>query len=238
MKNENISKVSVLVPAHNCERTISRSFSSLAEQTFQDFEVILVLNNCDDNTETIAKKFSNNFKLKIFKCSIPGIVPTLNTGIFHCDSSLIARQDGDDYWYPTKLEKQLEFLEKNPEVDILGTQIRLVGQDFKPVEDSLVHPQEDMQIKMKLLSGNNAIAHPSVVFKKQIFLQAGIYEDNYRFAEDYFLWLKCIRWCKFANLPDIMIDYTVSHNPEYDPKIPQYACYNAIQMFRQQGLIK
>ena len=91
---------------------------------------------------------------------------------------------------------------------------------------------------MKLLSGNNAIAHPSVVFKKQIFLQAGIYEDNYRFAEDYFLWLKCIRWCKFANLPDIMIDYTVSHNPEYDPKIPQYACYNTIQMFRQQGLIK
>ena len=82
MKNENISKVSVLVPAHNCERTIARSLSSLAEQTFQDFEVILVLNNCDDNTETIDKKFSSNFKLKIFKCSIPGIVPTLNTGIF------------------------------------------------------------------------------------------------------------------------------------------------------------
>ena len=238
MKNENTPAVSILVPAHNCEKTIERSFSSLAEQTFKDFEVVLVLNNCTDKTENLARKFSNNFEVRIFNCNIPGIVPTLNTGIFQCRSNLIARQDGDDYWYPTKLEKQFEFLEKNPEVDILGTQIRLVGKDFNPVEDTLVHPEEDMQIKMKLLSGNNAIAHPSVLFHKRIFLQAGIYEDNYRFAEDYFLWLKCMRWYKFANLPDIMVDYTVSHNPEYDPKITQFACYNAIQMFKQQGLIK
>lgn len=238
MKNENNSKVSILVPAHNCESTIERSLSSLAEQTFKDFEVILVLNNCSDNTEILANSFRNNFKLKIIKNSIPGIVPTLNSGIFHCNAPLIARQDGDDYWYHDKLEKQVEYLENNPEVDILGTQIRLVDKNFNPVKDSLVHPEEDMQIKMKLLSGNNAIAHPSVLFHKRIFLQAGIYEDNYRFAEDYFLWLKCIRWYKFANLPDIMVDYTVSHNSEYDPKITQFACYNAIQMFKQQGLIK
>ena len=231
-------KVSILVPAHNCAKTIERSFLSLAEQTFKDFEVILVLNNCTDETGLLARKFSNNFKIKILSCNIPGIVPTLNTGIFHCSSELIARQDGDDYWYPTKLEKQLEFLEKNPDVDILGTQIRLVDKSFNPTNESLVHPIEDLQIKIKLLSGNNAIAHPSVIFNKKIFLQAGIYEDNYRFAEDYFLWLKCIRWHKFANMKETLVDYTVSHNPEYDPRIPQYACHNAIQMFRQQGIIK
>lgn len=231
-------KVSILIPAHNCESTIERSFSSISEQTFRDFEVILVLNNCTDNTEKIARKFSNNFKLKITSNSIPGIVPTLNKGIFECSSDLIARQDGDDYWYSEKLEKQIEFLEKNNKVDILGTQIRLVDKSFNEVKESLIHPEKDMDIKMKLLSGNNSIAHPSVIFRKKIFLQAGIYEDNYKFAEDYFLWLKCIRWYNFANLPDTLVDYTVSHNPEYDPRIPRYACYNSIQMLKQQGLIK
>ena len=57
-------------------------------------------------------------------------------------------------------------------------------------------------------------------------------------VEDYYLWLKCMRWYNFANLGEILVDYTISHNPEYNPKIPQYACYNVIQMFRQQGLIK
>jgi glycosyltransferase involved in cell wall biosynthesis len=231
-------KVSILIPAHNCEDTIERSLSSLAEQSFKDFEVILVLNNCEDQTEEIARKFSNNFKLKITSNSIPGIVPTLNKGIFCCSSDLIARQDGDDYWYPDKLEKQLEFLEKNSNVDILGTQIKLVDKNYNEAKESLVHPQEDNDIKIKLLRGNNAIAHPSVIFKKKIFLQAGIYEDNYRFAEDYYLWLKCMRWYNFANLGETLVDYTISHNPEYNPKIPQYACYNVIQMFRQQGLIK
>jgi len=233
-----IPKVSILVPAHNCAKTIERSLLSLAEQTFKDFEVILVLNNCTDETGLLARKFSDNLKIKILNCDIPGIVPTLNTGIFHCNSELIARQDGDDYWYPSKLEKQLEFLEKNPDIDILGTQIRLVGKDFLPVEESLTHPEEDLPIKMKLLSGNNSIAHPSVLFRKSIFLLAGIYEDSYKFAEDYYLWLKCIRWYKFANLGETLVDYTVSHNPEYDPKLPQLACYNTIQMFKQQGIIK
>ena len=231
-------KISILIPAHNCETTIERSLSSLAEQSFKDFEVILVLNNCNDNTEKLANTFRNNFKLKIIKNDIPGIVPTLNAGIFHCSAPLIARQDGDDYWYPNKLEKQLDFLDINPEVDILGTQIKLVDKNFNQVAESLTHPEEDTQIKVKLLGGNNAIAHPSVVFKKKIFLQAGIYEDNYRFAEDYFLWLKCIRWYKFANLGETLVDYTVSHNPEYNPKIPQYACYNTIQMLKQQGIIR
>ena len=60
-----IPKVSILVPAHNCAKTIERSLLSLAEQTFKDFEVILVLNNCTDETGLLARKFSDNLKIKI-----------------------------------------------------------------------------------------------------------------------------------------------------------------------------
>ena len=233
-----VPRISILIPVHNCEKTLNRALDSVKNQTFRDFEVILVLNRCVDASEEIAKSYSNDFNIKIVNCDISGIVPTLNSGLFHCRADLIARQDGDDYWYPDKLEKQVRFLDENPGIDILGTQIRLVDQEFKPMQDSLVHPQENTQIKIKLLSGNNAIAHPSAIFRKRIFLQAGIYEDNYRFAEDYYLWLKCIRWYNFANLEETLVDYTISHNSEYDPNIPQFACYNIIQMLKQQGILK
>ena len=111
-----MSRVSILIPLHNCEKTIRRSLDSVFAQTFQDFEIIAVLNNSEDDTELILQEYDEKFpqNINILYCSVSGIVPTLNTGIPHCSSELIARQDGDDYWYPTKLEKQVKFLDEKP----------------------------------------------------------------------------------------------------------------------------
>ena len=216
-----MAKVSILIPLHNCEKTLRRSLDSVFAQTFQDFEIIAVLNNCTDDTRTILQEYDEKFtqNINLLYCSIPGIVPTLNTGIPHCTSEMIARQDGDDFWYPTKLEKQVKFLEDHPDIDIVGTQLRQVDGDGNPINASLVHPLIDLEIKQKLLSGNNSIVHPTVLFRKHIFLQAGTYDGHYRFAEDYHLWLKCCKWYKFANLGEVLIDYTVWHNSEYDPSV-------------------
>mgnify|MGYP003977877929 FL=1 len=229
--------VSILIPVYNCEKTIARSLSSLVEQTHKDFEVIIVFNNCTDNSEKIAKSFQDKLKIKTIQCSEQGIVPALNKGLFSCNTKLIARQDGDDYWHPTKLEKQVSFLDKNNHIDIVGTQIRLVDSNFNQISESIFHPIKDDQIKIKLLNGQNAIAHPSVLFRKKIFLRAGIYEDTYKYAEDYYQWLKCIRWYKFANLDEILVDYTVTYNPNYDPKIPISACMNIRKILNQQNIV-
>lgn len=228
--------VSILLPAYNCEKTIHRALSSLVTQSYQDFEVIVVINNCSDRTEEIVESFTDKLKIKIIHCNIQGIVPALNTGILSCSSKLIARHDADDYWYSTKLEKQLKFLEENPDIDIVGTQIRLVDENYNELKETLIHPTSDRDIKIKLLNGNNSIAHPSVLFKRDIFLRAGIYEDTYKYAEDYYQWLKCIRWYKFANLNEILVDYTVSHNPNYNPQIPLSACNNMRNILNQQNI--
>ena len=215
-----MSKVSVLMPLHNCAHSLRRSLNSVFDQTFQDFELVAVLNNCADNTEEIVQEYRNRpQEVKILKCSIPGIVPTLNTGISQCSADLIARQDGDDYWYPTKLARQVEFLDSNPEIDIVGTQLRQVDGQGRPIDAVLEHPLEDEAIKLKLLSGQNSIVHPSVVFRKSIFLQAGTYDGHYRFAEDYHFWLKCCKWHRFANLDEVLLDYTVWNNSEYNPRV-------------------
>lgn len=239
MKNK--PAISVLIPVHNCEFSLNRALDSVKNQTFCDYEVVVVLNLCTDESEKIVESYRKEFPLTILKCEEPGIVPTLNTGIPYCTGEMIARQDGDDYWYPDKLQKQYDFLKKNPNIDILGTQINMVervGNEYAQVNKVLPHPLENNDIKMKLLNGSNSIAHPSVLFRKKILLKSGGYEDTYRFAEDYYLWLKCIRWYNFANLEEVLIDYTISKNPEYNPNIPKFACLNMIQILKQQGILR
>ena len=233
-----MSSVSILMPIHNCEKTLHRSLDSIYSQTFQDFEIIAVLNNCTDSSESILNEYWTKYwqNLKILKCTEPGIVPTLNTGIPHCKSDLIARQDGDDMWYPTKLSKQVEFLKNNPEIDIVGTQLRQVDREGNPVSASLVHPLSDIEIKQKLLSGYNSIVHPSVLFRKRVFLRAGTYDDHFKFAEDYHFWLKCCKWYRFANLDEVLIDYTVWHNNEYDPSVVHHVRNIMNYMYQNIGI--
>ena len=234
-----MARISILMPIHNSEKTLRRSLDSIySQQDFQDFEIVAVLNNCSDTSHNILLEyFNNNWQnIKILECGEQGIVPTLNTGIPHCSADLIARQDGDDYWYPTKLRKQWDFLEKNPDIDIVGTQLRQVDPEGNPVPSSLIHPLTNIEIKKKLLSGYNSIVHPSVVFRKRIFLRAGTYDDHYRFAEDYHFWLKCLKWYKFANLDEVLIDYTVWHNDEYDPSIVHHVKNIMNYLYRNTGL--
>ena len=214
-------RISILMPIHNCEKSIRRSLDSIHAQTFTDYELVVAFNNCTDKSEEIVRNHPVNKGrvLHITYCSEKGIVPTLNSGIKMCYGEFIARMDGDDLWYPTKLEKQVQFLEENPYVDIVGTQLRQVDGAGNPINAHLSHPLTDIEIKRKLFSGQNSIVHPSVLFRRKIFLRAGTYDDHYRFAEDYHFWLKCCRWYRFANLDEVLIDYTVWKNDEYNPAI-------------------
>ena len=110
-------KVSVVIPVKDCSDTIEESIKSILLQTFEDFEVIVVDNNCQDDTIKKIKSFKDS-RIKIVNCSIQGIVPALNTGLQNSSSPLIARQDGDDVWYPDKLQKQVEVLNDRKEISI------------------------------------------------------------------------------------------------------------------------
>ena len=232
-----MTKVSVLIPVKNCEETISQSINSVLEQSYQDFEIVLVDNNCTDKTVEIARDLAKD-KIKIFSCHEPGIVPALNLGLQQIKSEFIARQDGDDIWYSEKLEKQINFLNINSDVDICGTQIRLVKNFTNVIDNEFRYPLEDQQIKSWLLSGNNSLAHPSVVFRRSILLRVGGYDDTYPIAEDHHMWLRCIKWFNFANLPEVLIDYNSNHNPDYDPEYPLLASEAQFKYLQYSGFLK
>ena len=227
------------MPIHNGEQTLGRAIDSVTNQGFEDWELICVINLCNDNSKEIAQlcaTFDN--RIKVIECDEKGIVPALNCGILYSSGEYIARQDADDLWYKNKLEKQVKFLDKFPNIDIVGTQIRQVDSDnFEPIEAQILYPVDDRDIKMMLLRGSNCIAHPSVVFRKKITYRAGLYNDTYPLAEDYYYWLRCIRWYNFANLGDVLVDYTSNPNPNYDPRVPYQACQNIHTLYKQIGII-
>lgn len=226
-------KVSVLMPIHNGEKYLPRALDSIYVQSYEDFEVVAVLNNCTDNSAEILK----DFDATVVYCDTPGIVPALNTGIMYCEGELVARMDVDDFWYETKLEKQVEFLDNNPNISIVGTQIRRVDVNGNEIESQVRYPVEDSQIKQTLMNGSNCIAHPSVVFRKSIIERAGIYDDSFPLAEDYHYWLRCLRWYNFANLDEVLVDYTSNPNPNYNPNVPLIACRTMLFLYKNLGLI-
>lgn len=228
--------ISVVIPIFNCERTLERAARSILDQTLQPSEIICVLNCCTDSSEDILKKLSkDNGNLKIVKCNTKGIVPALNFGLYNssADCTLIARMDADDWSYPTRFEKQINFLKENPEIDILGTQMRVVDKySFNQTGVITNNPLTDSQIKANMLNSCNSIAHPSVVFKKVILERLGGYQDHgsMKYVEDLDLWLRATRSYKFANLSEVLIDYSESKNQDYDPRAPQLLAHNMRQI--------
>jgi len=231
------------MPVHNCEKTLVRSLSSLADQTYRDFETIFVDNNSTDRSIEIAKDFKETANIKFVECKIKGIVPTLNTGVAAAQGNWIARQDGDDYWYPTKLEKQMKFLEENPDVSILGTRLRLLSPDGDVEEIGtfglpVKYPTGDQSIKTGLLHGQNMLCHPSVVVAKRVFLECGGYENIFPMAEDLHLWMKAIPFFKFANLEEVLIDYTQTKSENYDARIPLLCADMYWHLYKIAGLVE
>jgi glycosyltransferase involved in cell wall biosynthesis len=230
-------RVSVVVPVKDCEETVIRSVNSVLSQTFEDFELIIVNNMCSDRTIELISQIDDR-RLKIIDCDVPGIVPALNSGLQAASAPLIARQDGDDFWYPTKLAKQVAIFHENDNIDICGTQIRLTNRAGDVVDDEFRYPLNDRAIKSWLLTGKNSIAHPSVVFKKDILLRVGGYDDSYPIAEDHHMWLRCIKWFNFCNLGDVLVDYNSNHNPKYDSRFPLLASEAQFKVLKHMGLVK
>ena len=236
-------EVSVLIPVHNCENTLERALNSVQRQTYKDFEVIIVNNNSTDNSMKIVDSFKDKMDIKVFNCYLQGIVPALNTGLRQCSGNWIARQDGDDYWYPEKLKKQMDFLIANPEIKIVGTQIRLLDEEGNVEEMGTfgreVRYQADNQfIKIGLLYGQNQLCHPSVVFSRDVIDLCGGYEQLYPLAEDLHFWFKAFPHFNFANVDEVLIDYTQTRSEKYDARVPMLMADTYYELFKKAGVVE
>jgi glycosyltransferase involved in cell wall biosynthesis len=204
-------KVSVLMPAYNAEKYLGEAIESILNQTFTDFEFIIIDDCSTDKTWEIIQEYVKKDKriISIKNEKNLKLSATLNKGIEACKADYIARMDADDWSYPDRLEKQYEVISKDPKIGILGGSMEVCDEDLK-VLNVRKYNISDSEIRKNLFK-YSPFCHPATMFKKEALLKDR-YNINLNDAEDYDLYFRIGKYYKLQNLSNIAIKYRTSDN--------------------------
>ena len=197
-------RISVLMPVYNTRpEHLREAMDSILAQTFTDFE-FLILNDCSPNAdvEEVVKSYSDPRIVYAVNERNLGISGSRNHLIDMAKGEYLAVMDHDDVSLPERFEKQVAFLDAHPEVGVVGTHTRNVGDGkIKP------RPTEDVAIK-KMLMVHCDLSHPSCMLRSSVLKKHGIrYEEIFSPAEDYSLFARLIPVTQFAILPEALFEY-------------------------------
>ena len=202
-------KISVVMPAYNAEKYIGEAIESILNQTFKDFEFIIINDGSVDHTKEIIREYND-----------PRIVLSLNKGLDAATGKYIARMDADDIALKNRFERQVEYLDEHKDIGVLGTGICTFGEKIK--EQKRVFTTNAEQLKAELLF-NSCIAHPTVMIRKSVLQKYNLkYNTEFAGAEDYCLWWNIAKVSKIATLPDILLDYRIHESQITKKKDVQY----------------
>lgn len=201
MKPQMNPLVSVVMPVHNAERYIEEAIKSILNQTYTNFEFIIVNDGSSDASESIIKSF-NDARITYHKFEQQqGIVAALNYGLQLAKGDFVARMDADDVCFKNRFEVQVNYLLSNHEVGVLGTQYQGINGKSRPM------PEAHEQIVWYLLNASPFV-HPSVMFRSEFLLNNNVvYKKQFEFAEDLNLWVEHINKTKYANTSETLIQY-------------------------------
>lgn len=193
--------VSVVMPVRNGEAFIRKAIESILSQTYRNLEFIIIDDGSTDRTNQIIKQF-NDSRIQLIEFETPkGIVDGLNIGLRKAKGDFIARMDADDISLPNRIEKQVAYMQHNPDVGVLGTQYKAINGRTRKL------PLTHNEIKWHLLNASPFV-HPSVMFRTQVVREHELYYDKaFEYAEDLELWVRAARVTQLSNLPEALIKY-------------------------------
>jgi len=226
-------KVSVVVPTFNRGYLIQQVLNNMSLQTWKDFEVIVVDDGSNDNTEEILKKWcSKNSRTRYVKFDVNrGISAARNAGISNSDSEYIAFLDSDDRWHPTKLEEQMRVFQNSS--DIIG--LIHTGYTIHELNGRVQHkfPRFEGDVFRRLLSeGKNFILISSVIVPRKILDDVGLFDEHLISSQDYDLWLRITKKYPVRFVPKLLVDYYTTHSDRLSLK-PKLAAMDYLLLYRK-----
>jgi glycosyltransferase involved in cell wall biosynthesis len=217
-------KVTVLIAFYNSENLILETLQSILDQSYSNYEIVLVNDDSKDRTIDIVNSFlKGRCKYKIldnqYNKGIPG---TLNTGIEGSSSEYIALIDHDDIALASRLEKQVSFLDKNQDIGVCGSFM----QEFGHSNSTWRYPANHEAIKPLILI-QSPLANPTAMFRKELIETNGIkFNDEYQYSQDYAFWLELIDKTKFSIIEEVLVMYRIhDKNASRIMKVEQYSSW-------------
>lgn len=204
MKNNTI--VSVIMPVYNCVAYIEDAVSCVLNQTFTDFELLIIDDASTDGTTTILKKFTDTRIKLILKPVNQGVSSAVNDGFRLAKGKYIARMDGDDVIVKERLEKQVDILDNNPNIYICGSLVQYFGNSNSVVSFKETHEE----IITELLLYCSICMGASMFRRKE--LSSYFFDENKKSGEDYDFWTKVAWLGEIYNIQEVLLLYRMHDN--------------------------
>ena len=199
-------RVSVILPAYNAEAYLKEAIDSILNQTFPDFQLI-VINDCSaDGTEEIIRQYADPRLVPVKNEKNLGIAATLNRGLSLAQGDYIARMDADDISLPHRLERQVAYLDTHPDIAVLGTNVETFDENGPLCTGWSSTDPAQMKADLFFSCG---LAHPSVMMRKSVIQALGGYDPEFEGLEDYELWFRVARSHGVTTLPEVLFRYRV-----------------------------
>ena len=193
-------KLSILMTTYNSGPFILDAVNSILNQTFRDFEFIIMDDGSEDETSAIIENIQDD-RISYEHICHSGRVVALNYGLNKCTSEWVALMDSDDLSLPDRLQKQISYNNKI-NADVISSWYGIFSKNN--LKYIIKTPEKDDEIK-KFLSLHSVISNPGVMFRKSVILDSGGYDDPETNFEDYLLWLKIKNKATFYNIPEVLI---------------------------------
>ena len=218
-------KVTVLMPVFNGEAYLRKAIQSILDQTFDDYEFLIIDDGSTDKSRNIIESFSDpRIRFERYD-NHRGTVHVLNSGIKLSRGEYIARMDCDDISLPHRLAYQVRFMDARPDIGVSGSGIRIIKKG--KLKNCRYQPESDQELKVALLF-NTCFFHPTVIMKRAT-VEHILYPGGLVYTQDYNLWTQLARKTRFANLPEVLV-YFREHNGQISQKQADLQKNNARQI--------
>ena len=222
--------VSVLMPVHNAERYLADAVGSILAQSFTDFEFLIIDDGSTDRSRVILERHAaRDARIRLTSRPNTGYTVALNQLLGLARGELVARMDADDIALPQRLARQVAFLQANPDVVCVGSAVHFIdaaGRLLRPGHPAM----DDAEIQARVLTGDCALNHPSVMMRRAAVEAVGGYRPEFEPAEDLDLWLRLGEVGRLVNLPEVLMHYR-QHAASFSEQ------YQRLQLERSAGAV-
>lgn len=201
--------VSVAMSVYNGERFLVPAIESVLAQTMGDFEFLILDDGSRDQSRALAESYAaRDARIRVIARENHGLVISLNQLLAEARAPLVARMDADDICLPERFARQIAFLAQHSDHGVLGSRTSDIDEYDRPYPLAAgEHPETHAELVHNIAHGGPLLAHPTVMYRRDVVLAAGGYHQAFRHCEDYDLWLRLAGRTRIANLPERLLRY-------------------------------